>query len=113
MNNIKRCVNKKLASALMAYLELNGSDIGAMCDPPVTRSAIHRTLSGEISSERLLCQITEILRNAAEELRDLYSMNVGNLFEVLFPCVNNNAECQENTEEYRGNVPGIGGKGDD
>jgi hypothetical protein len=110
MNKIKRSVNKKLISALMAYAGLNGSDVGLRCDPPVTRSAIHRVITGDLSSNRILSQITEILGPAALDLYNEF-MSLNNpqndsLIDDLFPCTQ---DYQVNTGEYQGNVPDIGG----
>lgn len=88
MKKPKRNVNKELLGALLGYAGSSYQDLARRMDPPVSRPMISQIMLDETCNERLMTQVTEILRPAAADLafevENLYDQD---LFEALFPLV--------------------------
>ena len=93
MKKPKRAVNKKLAGALIGYARSSYQNLAGRMEPPVSRPMISQIMLDATCNERLMNQVTEILRPAAAALMgELFNLVNGarsapDLLDVLFPPV--------------------------
>ena len=91
MKKPKRNVNKELLGALLGYAGSSYQDLARRMDPPVSRPMISQIMLDETCNERLMTQVTEILRPALADLMSetfrYQTLSTQVFFDVLFPPV--------------------------
>jgi len=88
MKKSKRAVNKKLAGALIGYARSSYQNLAGRMEPPVSRPMISQIMLDATCNERLMNQVTEILRPAAADLAaEIAHLYGQDLLDVLFPPV--------------------------
>ncbi|MBA7582940.1 hypothetical protein ES708_24878 [subsurface metagenome] len=88
MKKPKRIVNKKLLGALIGHAGTSYQDLANRMNPPVSRPLISQIMLAETCNERLMTQVTEILRPAFEDLtHEVLHVDRNSLLDHLFPLV--------------------------
>jgi len=106
MKKQKRNVNKELIGALIGYAGSSYTDLANRMDPPVSRPMISQIMLDETCNERLMNQVTEILRPAAADLAvKIHNLFGQDLLDAIFPRVHPESVAPTETEKDSPDFP--------